>query len=239
MRAVSNFHNPRVDLSQAAINDIRACFKLRRCVDGEVIYHSGDGPDQLFQISTGNVGIHSSTADGRKIIITNHQSGDWFGYVGLLDEIPRINTAIAQGEVSLLALSRADFIDLCERHPKILQAFSRLLSNHIRFLFNLLVDSSLLPLAGRVQRTIQRLLISQGKKDDQGRHYIECSHEELGLYVAASRQSTSVEVKKLETAGIVRSTYGKLYVLDRQALDESCGKFSSFEQVAAIYSDDD
>jgi CRP/FNR family cyclic AMP-dependent transcriptional regulator len=237
MRAVSNFHNPRVDLPQAAMNDIRACFKPRRCVDGEVIYHGGDDPDHLFQISSGNVGIHSSTADGREMIITNHQSGDWFGYVGILDHIPRINTAIALDEVSLLALSRADFIDLCERHPKILQAFSILLNNHIRFLFNLLVDSSLLPLVGRVQRTIQRLLISQGKKDDQGGHYIECSQEELGLYVAASRQSTSVEIKKLENAGIVRSAYGKLYVLDPQALDESCAKFTSFEQVTAIYSD--
>jgi CRP/FNR family cyclic AMP-dependent transcriptional regulator len=239
MRAVSNFHNPRVDLPQAAINDIRACFKPRHCVDGEVIYRPGDNTDHIFQISSGNVGIHSSTADGREMIITNHQPGDWFGYVGILDQIPRINTAIALDEVRLLALRSADFIDLCERHPKMLQAFSILLSNHISFLFNLLVDSSLLPLTGRVQRTIQRLLISQGKKDGDGERYIECSQEELGLYVAASRQSTSGEIKKLENAGIVRSTYGKLYVLDTQALDESCAKFTSFEQVTAIYGDDE
>jgi hypothetical protein len=51
-------------------------------------------------------------------------------------------------------------------------------------------DASLLRLPGRVIRTIQRLLVSQGKRDADGLCHIECSHDELARYVAASREAT-------------------------------------------------
>jgi CRP-like cAMP-binding protein len=112
-------------------------------------------------------------------------------------------------------------------------------ANHIRMLLNLLVDASLLRLPGRVVRTIQRLLVSLGKQDADGLHYIECSHDELARYVAASRQSTSIELKKLEKAGIIRSAYGKIYIIDQQALNSSGDNLTSFEPVAALYDDND
>jgi CRP-like cAMP-binding protein len=84
--------------------------------------------------------------------------------------------------------------------------------------------------------TIQRTFcVMQGKQDADGRHYIECSHEELARYVAASRQSTSVELIKLEKAGIIRSAYAKIYVLDTQALDDSSHQLTSYEPIAPLY----
>ena len=87
-------------------------------------------------------------------------------------------------------------------------------------------------------RTLQRLLVSLGKQDTEGQQYIECSHEELARYVAASRQSTSIELKKLKQAGIIRSAYGKIYILNEQALNYSSDQLTGFEPVAAHYEDD-
>jgi hypothetical protein len=78
-----------------------------------------------------------------------------------------------------------------------------------------------------------------GKQDADGLRYVECSHEELARFVAASRQSTSIELKKLEQAGIIRSAYGKIYILDPTALNDSSDKLTSFEPVAALYDNND
>lgn len=239
MEAVSNFHNFMSGLPEAVVYDIRACFRPRKFADREVIFHSGDAPDHIYQIASGVVALCNYAVDGQEITLANFQPGDWFGDTGIMDGRARINSALAVGEAELLALSRADFNKLCDRHPQIQRAFSIMQANHIRMLLNLLVDASLLRLPGRVVRTVQRLLVSQGKRDADDLQYIECSHEELARYVAASRQSTSIELKKLEQAGILRSAYGKIYVIDPLALNDSSDSLTSFEPVAALYGDNE
>ena len=237
MEAVSNFHNFMHDLPEAAVYDMRACFRPRHCADREIIFHGGDAPDYFYQLASGSVALCNYAVDGQEITLTKYQPGDWFGDTGIMDGSARINTALALGEAELLALSRSDFNQLCDRHPQIQRAFSVMQANYIRMLLNLLVDASLLRLPGRVIRTVQRLLVSQGKRDTQGLQYIECSHEELARYVASSRQSTSIELKKLEQAGILRSAYGKIYVVDPLALNDSSDHLTSFEPLAALYGD--
>ena len=239
MEAVSGFHNFMADLPESAVYDLRACFKPRSFNDRDVIFHGGDSPDYLYQIVSGSVALCNYSLDGQEIILNKFQPGDWFGDTGIMDGRPRINTAIAIGQTALLALAEADFNSLCEKHPQIQRAFSMMQANHIRLLLNLLVDASLLRLPGRIIRTIQRLLVSLGKQDADGTRFIECSHDELARYVAASRQSTSIQLKKLEKAGIIRSSYGKIYVLDPTALDSNSDHLTSFEPVAALYEDDD
>lgn len=237
MEAVSNLHNFMSGLPDAVVNDIRACFRQRHCTDREVIFHGGDPPDFIFQIASGTVALCNYSVDGQEITLYIHQAGDWIGDTGIMDGRLRVNTAIANGETEILILSGADFNDLCGRHPEIQHAFSVMQANHIRILLNLLVDASLLRLPGRVMRTIQRLLVSMGKRDEDGLFYIECSHEGLARFVAASRQSTSIELKKLEQAGIIRSAYGKIYILDPAALNDSSDRLTSSEPVAALYDD--
>jgi CRP/FNR family cyclic AMP-dependent transcriptional regulator len=150
-----------------------------------------------------------------------------------------MNTAVAITETDLLALGRSDFDALCLKHPEIERGFSLLQGSSLRLVLNLLVDASLLNLPGRLVRTIQRLLISEGKQDADGLNYITCSHDLLARYVAASRPSTSIELKKLEATGMIRSAYGKLYVLDRQALNDCSDRLTSFDAVAAIYAENE
>ena len=238
MEATSNLQNFMNDLPEAAGYDIRECLKPRRFASREVLFHGGDEHEHLVQLASGSVALCNYAVYGQEIILTKYLPGDWFGDTGILDGRPRINTAIALEYADLLALSRVDFNKLCERHPKIQRAFSVMQANHIRMLLNLLVDASLLRLPGRIIRSVQRLLVSEGKQDSDGLQYIECSHEELARYVAASRQSTSIELKKLEQAGIVRSAYGKIYVLDPAALNDSSDHLTSFEPMAALYDHD-
>lgn len=235
MEAVSNFHDFVSGLPEAAVYDIRACLKSRGFAKDEIIFRGGEAADHLYQLASGQIALTNYSVDGQEIILTKYRPGDWFGDTGIMDGRPRINTAIALEDTQLLVLSGKDFHALCERHPQMQRNFCLMQANHIRMLLNLLVDASLLRLPARVARTIQRLLISLGKQDADKGQYIQCSHDELARYVAASRQSTSIELKKLEQAGIIHSAYGKIYVLDQQALNDLCDQLTGFEPIAASY----
>lgn len=238
VKTITNCHSFITDLPEAADTDLHAALKpLRPFSDREVVFRAGDSPDALFQIVSGEIALCNYSADGQEIILTKFLAGDWVGDTGIMDGNPRINTAISVGTTQVQQLSRTDFHRLCETHPTIQRQFSVMLSNHIRILLNLLVDASLLRLPARIVRTMQRLLVSMGKKDDAGLDYIECSHEELARFVAASRQSTSVELKKLEQQGIIRSAYGKIYILNKQALHQISDQLTNFEPIGAVYAD--
>lgn len=238
MKTVSNLHNFTSNLTEAAAYDLRACFKSRNFSKGEIIFSTGQAPDKLFQLASGRVALCNYSGDGQEIILTQYRPGDWFGITGIMDGMPRVNTTTALEDTRVLILGATDFRRMCDKHPEILKAFSIMQANHNRMLLNLLVDASLLRLPARIMRTIQRLLASLGKQDAENLYYIQCSHEEMARYVGASRQSTSLELKKLEKAGLIRSAYGKIYVLDQQALDTRCETLTSFEQVAATYEDE-
>ena len=238
MESVSNFHNFTNDLPESVAAELRACYRPREYGRNEIIFQGNDKPDRLFLLNTGSIALCNYAIDGQEVILTRYRPGDWFGVTGILDNRPRINTAIALEDTALQMLSARDFNRLHDKHPQIMRAVSVMQAYHIRLLLNLLVDASLLRLPARVARTIQRLLVSQGLQDDDGLNYIKCSHDELSRYLGASRQSTSIELKKLEHAGVVRSAYGKIFVLDKQALDDSCDPLTSFERVAPAYEDD-
>jgi CRP-like cAMP-binding protein len=239
MKAIPNMHNFTGDLSAAAGEALNARLtKPRHYVDREVIFRAGDPPDYLFQVISGEIALCNYSVDGQEIILAKFLPGDCFGDTGIMDDGARINTAIAVGETELQSLSKAHFHELCDLHPEIMRQFSRMQANHVRLLLNLLVDASLLKLPARIARTLQRLLVSRGKHDESGELYIETSHEELARFVSASRQSTSLELKKLEQAGTISSGYGKITITDNEALDRFCEEISTFEPIAALYSDD-
>ena len=239
MKAISNMHNFTGDLSEAASEALTARLtKPRRYVNREVIFRAGDPPDYLFQITSGEVALCNYSVDGQEIILAKFLPGDCFGDTGIMDDGARINTAIAVGDTELQSLRKAHFHELCELHPEIMRQFSRMQGNHVRLLLNLLVDASLLKLPARIARTLQRLVISRGKHDETGELYVETSHEELARIVSASRQSTSLELKKLEQTGTISSGYGKIYITDSEALDRYCDEVSTFEPIAALYTDE-
>ena len=75
MEAVPNLHNFMSGLPEAAVYDIRACFRPRRCADREVIFHGGDQPDYIFQIASGTVALCNYAVDGQEIILAKFQAG--------------------------------------------------------------------------------------------------------------------------------------------------------------------
>jgi CRP-like cAMP-binding protein len=217
MEAIENFFNFTNGLAADVKEDVRA-----QC----------SGPHQF---SDGEPEVRHFSVDGQAINVTQYRDGDWCGDINVMDGRPRLNTGLAVGDVEILILKSSDFLALCERHPTLLLAYSVKQSYVIRLLISMLVDFSVLALSGRLVRTLLRLLIGQGKEDENGESYIECSQEEIARYLAVSRQSASTELKKLEKTGAIRIAYGKIYIVDTQALNDACEKLTSYEPVAATY----
>ena len=74
---------------------------------GEVVLSKGEVSDRFYLIESGEVEV---TDDG--VVLRTESSGDVFGEIGLLRDVTRTATVTALTDVSLLTLSREDFLDL-------------------------------------------------------------------------------------------------------------------------------
>jgi CRP-like cAMP-binding protein len=115
----------------------------RTIAKGRIIFRQGDPGDEMYIIQSGAVEV-SKIRQGRKIILTLLEKGDFFGEVALIDSKPRSATVTALTRTRLLVATQFNnaFInllitDLAQRHSQggqITPKGSRLIGRCIRLL---------------------------------------------------------------------------------------------------------
>lgn len=83
----------------------------------EVIYYQDDPGLGLYIVEDGQVELHAEEEDEPQFVRTVEPYG-LFGTYSLLGEIPRLETARARTEVTVLGFFRPDLRTLGKRHPR-------------------------------------------------------------------------------------------------------------------------
>ena len=96
---------------------------------GDVIYKENDPADALYLVLEGRVQLQRGDQE-----IAVAQSKEAFGTWALFDEEPRVVTAMAAEDVSLLQIDREDFIDLLADHVQIAQGVLKTIAKRLRSL---------------------------------------------------------------------------------------------------------
>ena len=79
---------------------------------GETIFNEGDPATTLYVIRSGRVGIHL----GNRLLDTL-ETNEIFGEMALIDSAPRSATAVATTDVTLVPVSKKQFLVLISRSP--------------------------------------------------------------------------------------------------------------------------
>lgn len=236
MQAIPHLHNFIDTLSEPVHSAVMARCRPRAVRKGEVIYHVGDAPVEMYQIRSGTVRMSNVTLEGREFVATEFRPGDCFGEMGIIDGLSRASTMTAASATELSVLSRADFLALSEAFPEFNQKCMLMLCRRVRYAYNLSAEAMGLTLHDRLGVTICRLAHSHGQLSDDGSHCIAISQEELGRRLGASRQSINKELNALVKAGAIDLRYGKIHIADLDELEARYTTQMGNEMVVPVYS---
>lgn len=186
---------------------------------GQVLFFQDEPGDSLIVLKRGAVAVYRTSPAGERALLTVVRPPDVFGEVSLLDGSARSASAEAIEDCSVLALSRAAFLDLVHSNPAILDAVMRSLGGLIRRLTEQNADHVFLDLPGRVAKTLVRLA-----GDNQASMVtIELNQSQLAEMAGGSRQSVNQAIGSFATRGWLRTEGRRIVVTDLSALRRRAG----------------
>ena len=119
-------------LDVEAVAAVRARMVPVSVAGGSTLFAQGEAGDALYTLVSGAIGISADATMDSPRRIARLRPPESFGEMALLSTAPRSATATALRDSSLLRLTRADFEEVVEHHPRMLLYFARLLTERMR-----------------------------------------------------------------------------------------------------------
>jgi len=169
----------------------------------------------LFIISEGRVKVTRTSDDGREVILSILESGDFFGEMSILDSKSRSASVTAIEISEILLLRRGDFLQILEDYPQIAISLLKELARRLRKSDSQIKSLSLQDALGRVSSTLILLAEEIGKKRSEDVIISKVPlQQDLANMAGTSRETISRVFKSLEDDGYIRRQGRKLIIPD-------------------------
>jgi CRP-like cAMP-binding protein len=190
---------------------------------GETVIQQGDAGDAVYVVVRGSLLASRVSRNGERRALNVIEAPASFGEIALLDGRPRSVSIEALEPCELLFVSRADFLGLLARDPRLVDGLLRELGRMIRRLTDQVADESLLDLSARVAKTLVRLIEPHVTNDPKATPTVSLSQGKLAELAGGSRQSVNGALATLVSRGLVRIEGRQIVVLDVAGLYARAG----------------
>ncbi len=133
---------------------------VRSYADGELVFAEGDPGRELYIIQEGAVVIRKRTEVG-DVDLVHFERGAFFGDMALLQAIPRVASAYAQGATKLLVLQPGGFLLKLRRDPTLAFEMIQQLSYRVKVTSEKFLEAVR---KGRVPKEIVEEILAQAEK---------------------------------------------------------------------------
>jgi CRP/FNR family transcriptional regulator len=173
---------------------------------GRIVFHEGDLGDAIYLLKTGHVRLYRITEEGREATLAVLGPGDIFGELALFEETQRTTFAEAMDDAHICAASVEDFSALMGHKPQLTIMVAREIARRRQATETRLAGTAFATVRGRVIEVLRSLAQEHGETlpDGSVRILIRFSHQQISSFAGASRESCTVELGRLQRAGVIR-----------------------------------
>jgi len=206
-------------LAEDEIHRLADLARQRKYPKGSVILFEDDPGDALYVVVSGRVKVVLIGEDGREVILSTMDKGDFFGEMSLIDDEPRSAHVIAMENSRLLVLRRDDFHRCLDTTPRIALGLLRALSKRLRQANSQIGGLVLLDVAGR----IARLLLQSADGDDGSVITAKLTHHTIAQMIGSSRETVSRTMRTLIEQDLIAVSQKTITIKNRKALQLAAG----------------
>ena len=179
------------------------------------LIHAGEKAETLYYIIKGSVAVLIKDEEGKEMILSYLNQGDFIGELGLFDdsENPTRSAWIrAKSSCEVAEISYKKFRQLIQVNPEILMRLSSQMARRLQSTSQKVGNLAFLDVTGRIAQT----LLNLAKQPDAMTHpdgmQIKITRQEIGRIVGCSREMVGRVLKSLEEQALI-SVKGKTMVV--------------------------
>ncbi|UZR93351.1 response regulator [Chondrinema litorale] len=204
----------------SGLDELKSLSKDRRIRHYKVknnIFLEGDMANALFFISQGKVKTYKTNSDGKDYITGLHETGDFIGYMALLEGSIHKDSAMVLEDAEICIIPKDDFMRLLYNNRDVSTKFIKMLSNNL-----LEKEDQLLTLAYSSvrQRVAEALLMLHSKQEKSGtpNESISITRENLAGIVGTAIESVIRTLSDFKDEKLIEIKGKKIIILNVQGL---------------------
>ncbi len=179
------------------------------------LIHAGEKAETLYYIIKGSVAVLIKDEEGKEMILSYLNQGDFIGELGLFDESENPTRSAwirAKTFCEVAEISYKKFRQLIQVNPEILMRLSSQMARRLQSTSQKVGNLAFLDVTGRIAQT----LLNLAKQPDAMTHpdgmQIKITRQEIGQIVGCSRETVGRILKMLEDQELI-TAHGKTIVV--------------------------
>lgn len=180
-------------------------YKIIRYKNGETILRADDIPSGAYYVKSGHVRMNSILHDGRILTVNIFKPGSYFPMLWIISNLENSYFFQAMTDVEIRRVTKEMMINFIKNNPDVLFE----LTHRILIGLNSLITNIEYLFSGNAQSRVASalLLLARrfGEKKDKNEMIIKLflTHQDIANCAAITRETASIEIKKLERKGII------------------------------------
>jgi CRP-like cAMP-binding protein len=198
-------------LKSEELEELALLCSERHLPAGESFFWEDDPPDWFYLLVEGGVKVVKHSSSGKDFIVAFFNPGDMFGEVAVFENRPYPASAQAVTDSTALGIKRMDFLTFLSRRPEVALRIITVLGGRLRDAQSRLRDLA----AERVEQRLARVLLMLSSRLG---NTLPFTRQDIAEMAGTTTESAIRFLSGLSTRKIIRSTRGKMVILDELKL---------------------
>ncbi|MBL8968742.1 MAG: cyclic nucleotide-binding domain-containing protein [Spirochaetaceae bacterium] len=196
-----------------------------------MVFSEGMPGSELYIIQKGSVKI-TKIVDNNEVLLAVLKPGDIFGEMAILENKPRVASAVAFEDAYLLAVNKANFERMVQTQPQIVTRLTTLLSDRLWFIYKQLANTLISDPLGRMYDALLMQLEKNRIPLKQGASYpFDFGPKELIGMVGLPQGEGNLVVRKLLENNKFRLVENKFTVLDVTEIEKQTEYYRKMQKI--------
>lgn len=175
------------------------------------IYTEGNHSFRLYYVQKGKVKVYKTNDDGKELIVSIANEGEFFGYTALLENCAYKENADALEDAEIAGLPKAEFEELMNLNPEVTRKFIQLLASDVAKREEQLIQMAFNSLRRKVANS---LLTVHKKNRDNSDKRICMSRINLAAIAGTATESLIRTLTDFRAEKLIDITEGKITILN-------------------------
>lgn len=204
-------------LGKTELNSLAEDRKVNKFKKKQIIYTEGNHPGKLYYVVSGKVKAFKTNDDGKELVTELYSTGDFFGYIAMLEETVYRDTTETLEETSLAIIPKEDFDELLNNNSQVAKKFIQLLAKNISEKEDQLLGLAYNSLRKKVAEALI-LLQKKYKEESKDNFEIALTRECLASIAGTATESLIRTLSDFRSEKLIDIKEGNIIILNEKKL---------------------